>query len=542
MIDGEALFEEFSYCLRQRDGIKMTLVLEALPEVSSEVCERVLDAAGRSRDTMVMTAITELQSRKPEMFDRLPKLKELYVSLLIDSPEEIIKQLKNGAVNDKSTVLTAVKYLQIREAAEIIEEQLQESPESLWARAAIEILGEFGMQSSVPVLSRFLYAKDRSLIGTAIRALGNIATPSAIERLTESTGNDAGRDVLVIRELARLELPLAIEKMVGMLCSHHTQLRNYAKEKIAEIGSKAVPYLLKVLVSRDADWTIHALNLLAQIGDQTAGTEIRKLLQSMPENPNVRFAAYEALEVIKVGAGGYTLTEGLVDKDDHVAFAAARAINANLSEAMINGLKSLVTSDNKARNGYLAVLLNAETDKVIKELVRDDGIRDATLAILNDPGTADDTHRHFIVMFSEWGYANEVDILKKRHYTGKSHGKELWTVDDSKMVLLIYKKVLGRVNCLLRQFDGGAAVLDAIGKKRPALLFTDLNMPGINGIDLIRSLRKTWSKEQLPVILVTTQSDVRNDDAFDREGINEIIEKPFSAEKLLSVAEKYLNV
>lgn len=53
--------------------------------------------------------------------------------------------------------------------------------------------------------------------------------------------------------------------------------------------------LAENLCSGDPDVQIHSLNVLGDIGDPAAIAPIRKLLHSHPENPNVRFAAYEAL-------------------------------------------------------------------------------------------------------------------------------------------------------------------------------------------------------------------------------------------------------
>jgi CheY-like chemotaxis protein len=67
---------------------------------------------------------------------------------------------------------------------------------------------------------------------------------------------------------------------------------------------------------------------------------------------------------------------------------------------------------------------------------------------------------------------------------------------------------------------------------KPDLIFTDLNMPDINGVELAKAVRQVYSKEQLPIIMVTTQNECQDNEAAIKAGVNAILNKPFNERML----------
>ena len=76
-------------------------------------------------------------------------------------------------------------------------------------------------------------------------------------------------------------------------------------------------------------------------------------------------------------------------------------------------------------------------------------------------------------------------------------------------------------------FEFPEAALEWLAKEQPAFVLTDLNMPEISGIELTEKIRKLYSAEQLPVVMVTTQSDIQDHEAATSAGVNDILKKPF---------------
>ncbi|WP_143960932.1 response regulator transcription factor [Litoribacter populi] len=117
------------------------------------------------------------------------------------------------------------------------------------------------------------------------------------------------------------------------------------------------------------------------------------------------------------------------------------------------------------------------------------------------------------------------------------------------------KIILAEVNDLLRkslsfflgskgfevdQFDNGKDALEAIKTHEYDIILTDINMPGINGMEMTQYVR-TVLKHQTPIIIFTSSNIEQTElDSFDI-GANEFIPKPVSPAVLLVRMNKLLK-
>ena len=118
--------------------------------------------------------------------------------------------------------------------------------------------------------------------------------------------------------------------------------------------------------------------------------------------------------------------------------------------------------------------------------------------------------------------------------------KTILTVDDSatarQMVTFTLK---GAGYDVIEAKDGQ----DALGKlEQPlALVITDLNMPNLDGIGLIQQLRAHPGCKYVPIVVLTTESEVAKKQEARAAGATAWIVKPFRPEQLLSVVQKVLG-
>ena len=110
------------------------------------------------------------------------------------------------------------------------------------------------------------------------------------------------------------------------------------------------------------------------------------------------------------------------------------------------------------------------------------------------------------------------------------------------MILNIYRTVLHNLGCESLLFEFPASALEAVQKERPDIILTDLNMPDITGIDLTREIRKKFSKEKLPVVMVTkSEEEQLMEDALGKK-IDGYLTKPVNPSQILSVCKSILHV
>jgi two-component system chemotaxis response regulator CheY len=113
--------------------------------------------------------------------------------------------------------------------------------------------------------------------------------------------------------------------------------------------------------------------------------------------------------------------------------------------------------------------------------------------------------------------------------------KTIFLVDDSATILLSISNILQKAGYAtekspnaedaLKKFNAGVKV---------DLLITDLNMPGMNGIDLIREVRKLPNYKFLPILFLTTESQQSRKMEAKEAGASGWIVKPATADELLN--------
>jgi two-component system chemotaxis response regulator CheY len=119
--------------------------------------------------------------------------------------------------------------------------------------------------------------------------------------------------------------------------------------------------------------------------------------------------------------------------------------------------------------------------------------------------------------------------------------KSIITVDDSASVRQMVSFTLkGAGYDILEAGDGKDALAKLAGKKVD-MVITDLNMPNMNGIELIKSLRANPSFKFVPIVLLTTESQATKKQEGKAAGATGWIVKPFKPEQLLSVVKKVLG-
>lgn len=120
--------------------------------------------------------------------------------------------------------------------------------------------------------------------------------------------------------------------------------------------------------------------------------------------------------------------------------------------------------------------------------------------------------------------------------------RTIMLVDDSATILLSISSILSKAGYgvekasnaedALRKFSGGV---------KADLLITDLNMPGMNGIELIREVRKLPPYKFMPILFLTTESQQSRKQEAKEAGASGWIVKPATADELLNTIKLVLK-
>ena len=118
-------------------------------------------------------------------------------------------------------------------------------------------------------------------------------------------------------------------------------------------------------------------------------------------------------------------------------------------------------------------------------------------------------------------------------------------VDDSNSIRTVIKKIVllsgfKMDNCL--EAGNGKEALELLADNWVDVIISDINMPEVNGLELLEQLAKNETLKAIPVIMITTEgSDQRMQEAFAR-GAKGFIKKPFLPEEIKKVLYDVIGV
>ncbi len=114
-------------------------------------------------------------------------------------------------------------------------------------------------------------------------------------------------------------------------------------------------------------------------------------------------------------------------------------------------------------------------------------------------------------------------------------------VDDSLTMRQLVKMTLSRAGYDVVEAEDGAKGLDKASAQPFDIVLSDVNMPVMGGMDLVRNLRKLPSYKFTPIVLITTESQLEKKQEGKAAGATGWITKPFEPEQLLAVVTKVLR-
>lgn len=105
-------------------------------------------------------------------------------------------------------------------------------------------------------------------------------------------------------------------------------------------------------------------------------------------------------------------------------------------------------------------------------------------------------------------------------------------VDDDVDIVEFTASVLKKRGYTVLPFYQGDAALAALRRQKPALVITDVLMPGISGFDLYKTIKADEATRDIPVLIISGRGAM--EDSFRGIGADDFIVKPFLPEDLLA--------
>lgn len=116
--------------------------------------------------------------------------------------------------------------------------------------------------------------------------------------------------------------------------------------------------------------------------------------------------------------------------------------------------------------------------------------------------------------------------------------KTILTVDDSRTMRDMLLMTLVDAGYEVVQAEDGEDGLAKLGDRRPDAIITDINMPKLDGFGFIEAVRADPANSSLPILVLTTESEMDRKERARAAGATGWIVKPFNPTKLLDALRR----
>lgn len=115
----------------------------------------------------------------------------------------------------------------------------------------------------------------------------------------------------------------------------------------------------------------------------------------------------------------------------------------------------------------------------------------------------------------------------------------VWVVDDERSIRWVLEKALTQSGWNVECFESAESLLDQLEMEQPDVVITDIKMPGIDGLELLESIKTTHPS--VPVIVMTAHSDLDSAVSSIQAGAFEYLPKPFEVDEAVAVVTRAIN-
>lgn len=139
------------------------------------------------------------------------------------------------------------------------------------------------------------------------------------------------------------------------------------------------------------------------------------------------------------------------------------------------------------------------------------------------------------------------DAPDEAHHHAPSHQAQpeqaavplVLVVDDSLTVRRVTQRLLAREGYRVTLAKDGLDALEKMAEETPAMVLSDIEMPRMDGFDLVRNLRGDARWRDIPVVMITSRIAQKHRDYAAELGVDHYLGKPYNEEELLSLVAGY---
>jgi len=397
----------------------------------------------------------------------------------------------------------------------------------------------------LPVFQKYLSDEDPLISTLCIESLGDLKDDSSLPFFMSAidrcqSDNASSSDELIaaesIKAMSQMGMDECLLYLAKIVHHPHPTLRRLAHDGLVKNQSLSIPFLEDRFKQGSYDERIMVVNLLGNIGNNEAGEALSRCKDSGVElHPFVRHAMYEAFGVVQTREGVQYLLQGLEAEDDILLLlSVVHSLDSQVNPGVLMHIRKLLTKDPQRYRILIEAIVTARAVQLFKMLYKDRNLQPLLLDDLEKVGDP-----FLMAQFME-----RIPAIPKERFQSYIDAKKercFLVVDDSPSLLRYLRAILTDDRTEVLSAGNGQEALSVLEHgKTVHLIVTDMNMPKMNGVELTRKLKKHLIFNQLPIIMVTTESETEQKLFARRAGVDAFLTKPFQPADLQEKIESIL--
>ncbi|MBU9711158.1 response regulator transcription factor [Evansella tamaricis] len=120
--------------------------------------------------------------------------------------------------------------------------------------------------------------------------------------------------------------------------------------------------------------------------------------------------------------------------------------------------------------------------------------------------------------------------------------KKILIVDDEEVLRMLIADTLEDLGFSIEEAEDGEEAWEVIQKNSYDLIILDYMMPGMTGVEVLKKLKESTVKKDIPVLMLTARSQQKDKEELLAVGADYFMEKPFRPMKLQELVEEIFHV
>lgn len=395
--------------------------------------------------------------------------------------------------------------------------------------------------TALPVFRKNLQHEDAFIQSSCIEALGKLRDSESIPHFKFLiTENDKPENFEVcelttwksIEALAQIDTEETLSFLVEKLHHKNPTVRRIITDALVEVGSDSIPLLLAAFDAGDTDTRILSANVLGFLGDRAAADGLVAAFDmGQAEDENVRYAVYEALGRIGSMKGIICLVDGLAETDELILMAVIGGLARHVNPGMISTLTDLITKADDQSDRLAKAIISSKATTIFEALYDNHGAADAMMEALVASKDSEIIEEFRTLLGEIGGPRAQTDIDSLPQLDGGA--RKALAADDSRSMVAMHRAILTDLGFEPSVAANGEEAYTFIEHGEEfEVIITDMNMPIMDGMELVGKVRSTPGYEDIPIIMVTTESEASQQDLAAKTGVTAFITKPFKPDEL----------